>query len=61
MALNTDEETWRKLAKLSNLKTCYNNLNRARISTLEKNWLRSKYSRLPTTRLIAMKVCSYKR
>lgn len=61
MALNTDEETWRKFAKSSNLKTCYKSLNRARISTLEKNLVLSKYFWLPTTRLIAIKVCSYKR
>jgi len=36
MALNTDEETWRKFAKASNLKTCYKILNRGRISTLQK-------------------------
>lgn len=36
MALNTDEETWRKLEKLLYFKTCYNSLNRAKISTLEK-------------------------
>jgi len=34
MALNTDEETWRKFAKSSNFKTCYKSLNGARISTL---------------------------
>ena len=61
MALNTDEETWRKFAKSSNLKTCYKILNRARISTQEKNWALCRYSWLPTTRLIAIKVCSYKR
>lgn len=36
MALNTDEETWRKFAKSSSLITCYKSLNRARISKLEK-------------------------
>lgn len=61
MALNTDEETWMKFAKSSTLKSVNKILNRARISTLEKNWVRSKYSWLPTTRLIAIEVCSYKR
>lgn len=54
MALNTDEETWRKSAKSSNLKTCYKSSRNFNTRIKKKNWVRSKYSWLPTTRLIAI-------